>query len=123
MKFFGGVVATAVATGFATWLIPGISVVGGTSAIISIVAFALVLSLINASIKPILQLLGAPISILTLGLFYLIINAVLFGFAANITVALFGTGIYVNSAFSAFLGSIVVSIVSGIVNGIMGDDD
>ena len=123
MNFLGRVIATAVATGVAVFLVPGINVVGGGSSIVSIAAFALVLSLINCSIKPILQLLGAPISILTLGLFYLIINAVLLGLAANLTIALFGAGISISSGLSAFLGAIIVSIVSGIVNGIMGNDD
>ena len=116
MNFLGRVIATAVATGVAVFLVPGINVVGGGSSIVSIAAFALVLSLINCSIKPILQLLGAPISILTLGLFYLIINAVLLGLAANLTIALFGAGISISSGLSAFIGAIIV-------NGIMGNDD
>lgn len=122
MNFFGRVIATAVATGVAACIVPGINVVGGSTAFVAIAAFSLVLSLINCSIKPILQLLGAPISFLTLGFFYLIINAVLFNFAANLTVALFGSGIAITSALSAFVGAIVVSVVSGIVNGIMGND-
>ena len=75
MNFIGRWIATAVAAAVAVFLVPGISVVGTGSTAVSVILFALVLALINVSIKPILQLLGMPISVITLGLFYLLINA------------------------------------------------
>ena len=115
--------ATAVAVGAAVWLIPGITVVGGSSEMMAIAVFALVLALINVTIKPILQFLGAPISFLTLGLFYLIINAVLLGLASYLSVGMFSAGVTIDSFGSALLGSIVISIVSAFVNGVLGNNN
>ncbi len=112
-------IVTAVAVGVAVWIVPGIYVVGTNSAI-AVVALALILSLINVSIKPILQILSLPISVITLGIFYLIVNALLLELAAWMTTGIFGTGILIDSFFSAFLGSIIISIVSVIVNSIIG---
>lgn len=112
-------IATAIAVGVAVWIVPGITAVGENSAI-AIIALALILSLINVSIKPILQILSLPISILTLGIFYLVVNALLLELAAWMTTGIFGTGILIDSFLSAFLGSVVISIVSVIVNSIIG---
>ena len=116
MNFLIRWIATAVAVGVAVWLLPGISTVGpnGTMAI---VVGALVLSLINISIKPIAQVIGAPITVLTLGLFYIVVNALLLELAAWASTGIFGSGIAITSFGSAFFGSIIISIVSAIVNG------
>ncbi|MGN0072345.1 MAG: phage holin family protein [Coriobacteriales bacterium] len=123
MKFIGRWIATAIAAAAAVFLIPGIDVVGTGSTAMSVILFALVLALINASIKPILQLLGMPITIITLGIFYILINAVLLFLASSITLGLFDTGIYIGSWLSAVFAAIVISIVSTIVSGILGVDD
>ena len=82
MNFLIRWIATAVAVGAAVWLLPGISTVGSNGTM-AIVVGALVLSLINISIKPIAQAIGAPISVLTLGLFYIVVNALLLDLAAS----------------------------------------
>lgn len=122
MNFLIRWIATAVAVGAAVWLLPGISTVGpnGTMAI---VIGALVLSLINISIKPIVQVISSPISVLTLGLFYLVVNALLLELAAWASTALFGSGIEVASFGWAFVGSIIISIVSAIMNGVLGNSE
>ncbi len=112
-------IATAIAVGVAVWIVPGIAVVGTNSAI-AVIALALILSLINVSVKPILQILSLPISIITLGIFYLVVNALLLELAAWMTAGIFGTGILIDGFGSAFLGSVVISIVSVIVNSIIG---
>lgn len=119
MNFLIRWIATAVAVGAAVWLLPGISTVGPNGTV-AIVVGALVLSLINISIKPIAQAIGAPISVLTLGLFYIVVNALLLELAAWASTALFGSGIAVDSFGWAFVGSIIISIVSSIMNGVLG---
>ena len=119
MNFLIRWIATAVAVGAAVWLLPGISTVGSNGTM-AIVVGALVLSLINISIKPIAQAIGAPISVLTLGLFYIVVNALLLELAAWASTALFGSGIAVDSFGWAFVGSIIISIVSSIMNGVLG---
>jgi len=87
--------------------LPGISVTGFYPALIA----AVVLGLLNIIIRPILLILTLPITILTLGLFALVINGFLFLFAAS-----FIDGFAVDSFWSALLGSILMSIISTLGN-------
>lgn len=122
MSFLIRWIATAVAVGAAVWLVPGITTVG-SNATVAIIVGALVLSLVNITIKPIVQLISSPISVLTLGLFYIVVNALLLELAAWASTALFGSGIAIESFGWAFIGSIIISIVSAIMNGILGKDE
>ena len=119
MTFIIRWIVTALAVAAAVWLVPGIEVIGDT-AWVGIVILALVLSLINMSIKPILQVLSLPVTVLTLGIFYLIVNTLLLYLAAWLANGLFDVGFYIASFGSAFVASIVISIVSALVNGILG---
>lgn len=96
-------VAFALAVMFTAWVIPGIFVADFWTAMIATV----VIVLINVFIKPVLKLLTLPINILTLGLFTLVINAVLFMFVGYIV-----PGIEISGFLSALLGSILLSILS-----------
>ena len=73
--------------------------------------FALVLGLLNAFVKPIIKLLTFPINLITLGLFSLVINAVLFWLAASLSQT-----VSVNGFVSAFLAALVVSVVNLILS-------
>lgn len=101
-------------------LIPGISIHGGMEAWATIILFALVLTLINMSLRPILQILSLPITILTLGIFYLIVNTFMLYVASWISSGIFGILFIIDSFLSAFLASVLISIVSGIINAIAG---
>ncbi|MFA6547371.1 MAG: phage holin family protein [Candidatus Magasanikbacteria bacterium] len=92
-----------------TYLVPGINVASFYTALIA----ALVLGLINCLVKPILVLLTLPVNILTLGLFTLVINALLFWLAATIV-----KGFGVAGFWPAFWGALVMSVVSWILNAI-----
>ena len=95
---------------FSASVIPGITITGLYPAIIA----AILLGIINLLIRPILVILTFPITILTLGLFIFIINALLFWFVAS-----FVDGFTVSSFFAAFLGTVVVSITSWVANRII----
>lgn len=95
-----------------TYIVPGIKVQGFYSALIA----ALVLGLINSLIRPVLVVLTLPVNILTLGLFTLVINALLFWLAATIV-----KGFGVDGFWPAFWGAMVMSIVSWILNGIFNE--
>lgn len=122
MNFVIRWIVTAVAVGVAVWIVPGISSIGSNGTL-AVAALALILSLINISLKPILQILSLPISVLTLGIFYLIVNALLLELAAWAASGIFSSGIVIDGFGSAFLGSIVISIVSAIVNSIIGNNE
>lgn len=117
MAFLGEWLVTFVATICAVNLVPGIVSVGGW---VGPLACALVLSLINMSIKPILQAIGLPLSVLTLGLFYLIVNALLLELSSWLSFTVLGVGSFIQSFWSAFLGAIIISLVSTIISAITG---
>ncbi len=88
---------------FAAWVIPGIEVDGYMSALI----VAAVIALINVSLKPALNLITLPINVLTLGLFTLVINALLLMFVSYLV-----PGFEVDGFWAAFWGSLLMSILS-----------
>ncbi len=89
------------------YLVPGITVVSFFSALIA----ALVLGLANALVRPILILFTLPINILTLGLFTLVINALMFLLVSSIV-----KGFNVDGFWPAFWGALVMSLISWIVD-------
>ncbi|ANN69040.1 phage holin family protein [Bordetella bronchialis] len=100
-------ILNAVALLVVAYLLPGISVASFGSALIA----ALVLGLLNMLVKPVLVLLTLPITIVTLGLFLIILNALLFWFAGSIL-----KGFQVNGFWWAVIGAILYSIISGLLS-------
>lgn len=122
MNFIARWLVTAVAVGAAVWLVPGIEVIGTTESWVAIVLTGLALALIDMSVKPLLQALSLPITCLTFGIFYLVVNTILLYLAAWLSNGLFNVGFVIASFGSAFVASIVISIVSAIMNGIIGEN-
>lgn len=91
----------------AAWIVPGVEI---TTLYIALIAAAL-LGVVNLIVRPVLILLTLPINILTLGLFILVINGLLFWFIAS-----FVDGFNVAGFGSAFLGAVTVSVVSFLGN-------
>lgn len=89
-----------------------------SSNFLSLLIMALVLSLLNAFLKPILQILSLPITILTLGLFTLFINAFTFFIAAKLV-----HGIYIAGFGSAFWAALIYSIITFLLNVLLQSDD
>ena len=118
MNFIIRWLVTAIAVGVAVWIVPGMDLLGGTDAWVASSIFGLILSLINISIKPIMQVLSLPISVITLGIFYLVVNTLMLYIAAWLANGIFQVGLVIDSFGSAFVASIVISIVSALVNGI-----
>lgn len=110
---------SALALVAAAWLVPGIRVEG--SAWLAYAGMAVVLGLVNAVIRPLLKLLTCPLIILTLGLFTLVINATTLWLASRIALG-FGLGFRVDGFWPAFLGGLVVSIVTVILSAMTKDD-
>ena len=100
---------TAVALLITAKIVPGIILSGFTAALMA----AIVIGLVNAIVRPILQNLALPITLITLGLFTFVINGLTLWIASSITP---GSGFEIRGFIPAFLGSIVLSIVSGIIN-------
>jgi len=121
MKLVLRTVATAVAVAVAAYLVPGIVVSGPTptAKILTLLVVAVVIGLLNALVKPIIQGLTGCLILLTFGLFLLVINAGMLMLASWIAQNL-GFGFYVSGFVPAVIGSTIVSIVSGLMNGVLG---
>jgi putative membrane protein len=103
----------------AAWLVPGIRVQG--TAWIVYAVMAVILGLVNAVVRPVLKFLSCPLIILTLGLFVLVINGLTLWLASYIAVNWFRVGFYVDGFWAAFLGALIVSIVSVILSALIGE--
>jgi putative membrane protein len=95
----------------AAYLVPGVRVSGIWAALIA----ALVIGLVNALIRPILLVLTLPINIVTLGLFTLVVNALMFWLASSVV-----KGFDVADFKAAFLGALVFWLVSWAANAVFG---
>jgi len=103
-------ILNAVALLVVAYILPGITVASFGSALIA----ALVLGLLNAVVKPLLILLTLPLTVVTLGLFLLVINALVFWFAGSVL-----KGFQVDGFWWAVIGAIVYSIVSTALSGLL----
>ncbi len=117
MEFILTWLVTGIAAAAACWVVPGMEVLGGN---MGILLFALSVALINASIRPIMQFISLPITIITLGIFHLVINALALNIASWLSLNLFHMGVYVVDFWAALWGSIVISIVSAIIGSVVG---
>lgn len=109
-----------VAAGVMVALLPGMRAVGEPP-ILGIAAFSLFMALINASIKPVVHLVALPISILSLGVFALVINWLFMELASWLAFSLFDVGVVIDGFWWSVAGSIIMSIVSGIVSSVIGE--
>jgi putative membrane protein len=99
-------VVNAVALLAVAYVVPGIHVSGFGGALLA----ALILGIVNAILRPILIVLSLPLELLTLGLFTLVINALLFWLVGALHV-----GLTVDGFWPAFWGAIVMAIVSWLI--------
>jgi len=114
MRLFIRWAINTIAIWAAIQLVPGIEHTGSAA---SLILIALVFGLVNALVRPFLTLLTCPLIILTLGLFVLVINALMLGMTAWLVPSLTVTGFW-----PAFLGSIIISIVSSFISVLVKDD-
>jgi putative membrane protein len=87
----------------------------------SYIWMGLIFGLVNALVRPVLKILTCPLILLTLGLFTLILNTFLFYLVGYIG-TFFGVGFFITSFWSAFLGALVVSVVSVVLTSVMRDE-
>ncbi len=109
-KWIINLLISAVVVYFAAWLLPGIHIGSFVSAII----VALVMGFLNRFVKPVLKILTIPITILTLGLFLLILNVLLIYFTDWLI-----SGFSVDGFWSALFFALIV----GFINSLLKDDD
>lgn len=108
-EFFIRWFVTAVAVFVAAWIVPGITYTSFTA-----LAFAsLLLGIINALVRPVLLVLCLPLILVTMGLFILVLNALLLWFVSGL---MLGSSFQVEGFWSAFWGAIVIGLVSWLLS-------
>jgi putative membrane protein len=110
MRFFARLVLNGLAIIIAAWLLPGIHISSPLSALLA----GVILGFVNAVVRPVLFLLTLPLTLLTLGLFIFVLNAICFGLTAWLV-----PGFSIDGFFSAVFGALLVSVVSWILNGLV----
>lgn len=100
----------ALAVTLVPYLVSGVRLDGAATILLA----SAVLGILNALVRPLLILLTLPLTIFTLGFFILVINALMFQLAGSLV-----PGFHVDSFWSAFFGSIIVSIVSWIMSSVV----
>lgn len=129
MRFLTWLVTNAVALAVAAWLLDGIHFTGPVHGqaeikhkLLPLLVVALILGVVSSLVKPVLTVLSIPFIIVTLGLFLLVINAgmlLLTGWLAD----QFDIGFAVDGFWTAVGGAIVITVVTWIVDGLIGSDD
>ena len=111
ISFIIRLLINALALLLCAYILPGVHVTGFGGALIA----ALVLGVVNAILRPVLFVLTLPLQIVTLGLFTLVINGLLFWWVGH-----WGIGLEVSGFWSAFWGAIVLGIVSYVLSSVVG---
>jgi putative membrane protein len=113
MRFLVRLIVNAAAVFLAANLVPGIAVSSFAVALLA----GLILGFVNAIIKPILFVLTLPFTIVTLGLFIFVVNAICLALVAWLV-----PGLTISGFWAALFGAIVISLVSWALNMILADE-
>jgi len=106
-------VASALSLWVTAYLVPGMEIASFRRALM----VAVVLGLLNALVRPLLVLLTLPITVVTLGLFLIVVNAVMLGLAARLL-----EGFRIDGIAPALIAALVLSLVSAILGSVLGGD-
>jgi putative membrane protein len=117
MRFIAKLFVSTLAVLITTWFLPGVTITGESDSdkFLTALMVAVALAFLNAVVKPILAFLTIPITILTLGLFYLVLNAVIILLADKLV-----PQFHVSGFFTALFFSIILSFVTAVLESILG---
>ena len=107
MNYVISFIGTAIALFITANIVPGITILDFRALIIA----TIIVAILNTFIRPVLNLISLPITLITFGLFAIVINAALFALAA-----FFAPGFDIEGVIPAFLGAIVLSITSTVID-------
>ncbi|GAB2944260.1 phage holin family protein [Micromonospora polyrhachis] len=122
MAFLIRLVVTAIALWITTLVVPGITVSGRSAGInaLTLLAVALIFGIVNAVLKPVIRVVGCVFYLVTLGLFALVVNALLF-LLTDWIASLFDLPFKVDGFWAAFWGAIVVAVVAWLISLVIPD--
>lgn len=124
MRFVTWLLTNAAAVAVAAWLLDGIRLQGADwqAKIVPLLVVALILGLVTMFVEPVVKLLSLPFIIVTIGLFLLVINALMLLLTSRIAEA-FDVGFHVDGFWTALLGSIIITLVTGFIDIAVLEDD
>ncbi|AOZ71965.1 hypothetical protein BK816_00545 [Boudabousia tangfeifanii] len=125
MKFVYQIIANTVGLWVATLLLPGLFVPETASTsenILTYLSIGLILTLLNSIVRPVIKFLSFPLYILTLGLFGLVVNAIIIGLTGWISTQL-TWGLHVSGFWAALFGGLIVSIIASAVTALISSKD
>lgn len=114
MRFLARLVLNAIALVVAAWLVPGLHLAGPGTALVA----GALLGLVNALVRPVLVVLTFPFTLVTLGLFIFVVNALCLGLTAALV-----PGFEIAGFWAALFGALAVSVVSWVLNGVIFTDE
>jgi putative membrane protein len=128
-RILAWLLTNAVALAVAAWLLAGISFDGPTSPLseevqeklVPLLLVAAIMGAVSVFVEPVVKLLSLPFIVLTIGLFLLVINALMLMLTAWIA-GLLGIGFHVDGFWAALLGSIIITLVTGFIDVTVLDD-
>lgn len=120
MRFVIRLLVNAFALWVAFTIVPGLSHEG---TIWGLLAAAVIFGIVNALVRPIVVVLSCPLVMLTLGLFILIINALMLSLTIWISGSVFDLGLSSEGFWATLIGAIVISVVSWLVSLLLPDDN
>jgi putative membrane protein len=115
-RFIWRVVVTAAVVLALSVAFPNLFAIESDQPLVTALVFAVILGVLNAFLRPILLLLTLPLNLLTLGLFTLVVNAIVFWLASVIPLQVEGGGVQVADFGAAFIGALAVSVASFIAS-------
>ncbi|GGD08892.1 phage holin family protein [Nocardioides daphniae] len=129
MRFLGSLLATMAALAVAAWLFDGIWFEGADSPfgtelkdkVVPVALVALIVWVVSQVVAPVVKLLSLPLIVLTLGLFLLVVNALMLMLVGWIADGV-GLGFHVEGFWVALGGALVITLVERIVSGILVED-
>lgn len=124
MRFVTWLLTNAAAIAVATWLLDGMRLEGADwqDKVVPLLIVALILGLVTMFVEPVVKLLSLPFIILTIGLFLLVINALMLLLTSKIADG-FDIGFHVDGFWTALVGSIVITVVTGFIDVAVLEDD
>ena len=123
MEFIASLLATMAGLWVSTLLVPSISVSSSSASetVIVLAVVALVFTVVNSLIKPVVKTLAFPLYVLTFGLFALVTNSALFALTGWISTRL-GAPLSTGGFWSCLAGAIITSVVASVVSGLLRDE-
>lgn len=118
------IVTNACALAVATWLFPGIRIMGESdqARVLTLVVVALLFGVVNEFVRPIVAFLSLPLYLLTLGLMFFVVNALMLMLTSWISDQI-DVGFHVSGFWTALFGALVISIVSWVVGQVLPESD